>query len=1704
MRPARSPSTTMAIRLNHDRTRAAVLMAIASMAGADARAQVISNTATVEWQVGSTTVVRPSNRVDITLAQAPAPPGNGLTVWHLSDGPGTTSMPIPPTLCHGASGPVPVVLDGAFAGTPLAAAHVAPATGIRAGEPLVFSFRSALDNRDPLVVDTVAVTLRTAAGDIERLTLRESGNDTGVFIGMIGTVPVPPPIVANNCLLSVAPGEKLRLTLIGNDGTTIASSDIDILIDPYGAIFDSGDGSLVDGTKVSVVDADTGAPAVVFGDDARSRYPATVTAGSTVVDAGGTSYRLPKGEYRFPYMKPGRYKVLVQPPAPYVAPSRVKPAELTDFRRPDGAAFQVDAAASYGTVFTLVDPAPLRIDIPVDRPGAPLLIRKSASQAVAVPGDAVRYTVTVTNADATRTTGTIVVTDLLPGQMRLKPGSVRYDGAIVTYTVNVQGTRLTIATPPLAGGAAGVVTYLLEVRPDARAGQSMNRAQATDDRGATSPVADAVVRIARDEIGDRLTIVGRVTDGGCGVDPRLARGIVGVRVMLEDGSYAVTDIDGRYHFEGVLPGTHVVQIDPSTLGAKRVAIDCAANARAAGSAISRFVGGQGGILLRADFHAVAGDNVAVQAGQSSGRDKPVSDAVAAGGERDWVTGQTPGTGWLFPQADHNPRTKAVRVAIKHRPGQTVALFVAGKPVNPLAYDGDKKSGDGQVIVSVWRAIDIGDRDTAMTAEIRNADGSVAERLSRTVHYAPAALRAELVRDRSVLVADGVTRPVIALRLTDRDGQPVHHGLVGDFDVPDPYAPAIEVDAQSARQLAGLERARPVWRVEGEDGIAYLELEPTTASGALAVTLPFRDGEVTRTQRVDIWLDPGNRPWTLVGLAEGSAGFASVERHLQNLDRNSSSWLTSGRVALYAKGRIQGRWLMTLAYDSAKSEDETRFGGVIDPTAYYTIYADRSERRYDAASVRKLYLKLERPQFQALFGDYQTDMSDVQLTRYNRSLNGVKAQFRSPQVGASAFLADTPYRHRREELQGTGLSGPYGLAARDILANSEVVVIETRDRFRSDRIVERRTLSRHIDYDIDYLRGTLRFRSPLLSRSSGLDPQFLVVDYEVDGIGQRVVNAGGRATWNNAAGTLRVGASGIHDEDDRGTTDVGGVDLRYTPNAATEVRAEVAASRGSAKVDTTTEGIGGRRGTTVAWLVEAEHHGPKYDILAYAREQQAGYGVDQLNAGENGTRKYGFDGRLRLLPNLSVIASAWQEDYLRSNARRQAGRVAVEYRGRSLDLRAGLQLANDRLGDGRDARSTIAQLGATKRLFNNRLELDALSEFALGQSESIDFPARQRIGARFAITHDVTLIGSYERARGDTVKADTARVGFDVRPWTGARLVATANRQDIDEYGPRSYADYGLAQSLPIGKRLTVDATLDGSRTLGGIDPVRVLNRFQPVASGGVIGTDGTLTEDFIAATAGATYRGDRWSINGRAEYRDGDRTTRVGLITSALRQLGEGQALGGTASWFRAQDVNGTRTETAQIALSWAHRPETSRVAWLEKLELRSDAVRGGTIGGRAPIGGATLLAGDAISRRIINSFSLNWSPTSLNGDRYLGRSEVALFWGSRYIFDRVGADDIKGWSNLVGADIRWDLSQTFDLGIAGTVRESAGGRTYSFSGGPAIGISPAKGSYIQVGYNVLGFHDADYAGARYTRAGPFVTLKLKFDQTSVAALGRR
>ena len=96
-------------------------------------------------------------------------------------------------------------------------------------------------------------------------------------------------------------------------------------------------------------------------------------------------------------------------------------------------------------------------------------------------------------------------------------------------------------------------------------------------------------------------IVGRVFEGTCDSDGREDDGVANVRVYLEDGRYGVTDENGRFHFEGLEPGTHTVQLDKLTLPEYLELAPCADRMGHAGRDYSQFAELRAGTLWRSDF-----------------------------------------------------------------------------------------------------------------------------------------------------------------------------------------------------------------------------------------------------------------------------------------------------------------------------------------------------------------------------------------------------------------------------------------------------------------------------------------------------------------------------------------------------------------------------------------------------------------------------------------------------------------------------------------------------------------------------------------------------------------------------------------------------------------------------------------------------------------------------------------------------------------------------------------------------------------------------------------------------------------------------------------------------------------------------------------------------------------------------------------------
>ena len=377
-------------------------------------------------------------------------------------------------------------------------------------------------------------------------------------------------------------------------------------------------------------------------------------------------------------------------------------------------------------------------------------------------------------------------------------------------------------------------------------------------------------------------------------------------------------------------------------------------------------------MWRTDFHVALKPGFTRDAKPQDNAQNANADSAMPSYDDAWLAAAKPGLAWLWPRPGHNPRIPSVEVAIKHDPRDKLTLLLNGDEVSALNFYGMRKNKTNTVGLSFWKGIDLREGYNHFEAIVSGPAGTETARLDYNLHYAGIPVHAELARDESTLIVGGNTPATIAVRLTDKDGYPVREGVRGEFSIEPPYRALQQVQALSDDPLSGLNQRRPQYTV-GKNGTAYIRLQPTSRSGEAVLRIHLPD----REQEIRAWLTPEKRDWILVGFAEGTVGHNTLSGNMQNLNEIDieDDTFSDGRVAFFAKGQVKGEWLLTLAYDSAKSKDEVgnSLHQTIDPDAFYTLYGDNTNQDYDAASASKLYVKIERQQFYALFGDYNTGL-----------------------------------------------------------------------------------------------------------------------------------------------------------------------------------------------------------------------------------------------------------------------------------------------------------------------------------------------------------------------------------------------------------------------------------------------------------------------------------------------------------------------------------------------------------------------------------------------------------------------------------------------------------------------------------------------------------------------------------------------------------
>lgn len=1020
-------------------------------------------------------------------------------------------------------------------------------------------------------------------------------------------------------------------------------------------------------------------------------------------------------------------------------------------------------------------------------------------------------------------------------------------------------------------------------------------------------------------------------------------------------------------------------------------------------------------------------------------------------DRIWLEKHSSDIGIAWPPERYNPVMPAISVAVVHPSDLRPALLVDGDLVSPLSFEGVTKHHALGVSVTRWENVAISERDSLVQTQLQNADGETQMIFERKVHYSGRPVRAELVKGESYLVADGLFPPVIAVRLFDRAGYPLRAGTTGDFSVEGVHRP---LDKTQHLENSASEFTNNKYKVL-RDGIAYIQLQPTIDTGEVVLGFQF---DQVRTQTIRARLVPGQKDWVMVGLAEGSFSNLDLSGSAGNLDAQNltDERLSDGRVAFYAKGMVPGEWLLTVAYDTDK-EFERTLREQIDPDQFYTLYGDGTEQVFAAQSQQKLYLKVERDRFAGLFGDFDTAFSRSELSRYERRLNGLEVGYFGENIEASVFAAETDQAFVRDELRGDGTSGVYRLSRGRLVHNSEQIHIVTRDRFALENILEEITLQRFLDYSIDFSRGQVIFKQPILSQDHQFNPVFIEVEYEVESGGADEIVAGGRLAYRLDDQESEVALTHISDDAPGVGGDLTGIDLTWQFNPLYKVTAEYAQS------DTD------EFGQTRASLLEVEHRSADFAGRLYFRQSDNGFGLGHQSTLETGTRKAGIEGEYRVSENILVRGQSFDQSLLDGQGERQVADLEGLWNFNRGQLRSGARLVREESADGQSRDATQLLLGGSRELLNGRLLLRTDAEVDFASAESADYPSRAIVGGEYELMRNFRLVVEQELSWADARETADTRIGFKSRPWAGADIGTTFTRQHGEE-GNRLFATTGLLQQWQLNKHWLLDFGVDRVATLkedgfsGGRESL-IFNPAQPLASGSV-------QQDFSALFTSVAYRSLNWSASSRLEFHQGDQADKWNFLLGANRQLSEGKVVSMSGAFYTEARDDGSTADALDLRFGLAWRPSGSRWTYLNRADLEFSENSDDVFSTRA--------------RKLVNNFNANYKRQ---------RHQISVQLGLKYVVDEIDSQEYDATTLLYGAAYRFDLTQRIDVGVNASVLHNITSDAMDQSFGLSLGYNVVRNAWVSVGYNWSGYTDDDFVAADYTSQGPFVKVRMKLDQ---------
>lgn len=1316
------------------------------------------------------------------------------------------------------------------------------------------------------------------------------------------------------------------------------------------------------------------------------------------------------------------------------------------------------------TVSTLVVEQPLKISKQADRPDVER-------------GGFMGYRVVVENTSKTLTATQVTLSDHLPRGFRYVADSSKIDGTAASDPLTGKTTSWQLGDIPPLGKR--LVSYRTIVSFDAPLGNAVNPSTATGfspGGNSLTPVsAAATVKVFEGLLNSRATILGRVflDSNGDRMPDGDEAGVKGVRLYLEDGSYAITDGEGKFSFSGIEAGDHVLKIDRTTIPPhlEPEALD----STFAADGNSRFVPMPFGGMGRGDFGLIAAKKSPASKQTATPAVTPaekkeekvyqfstIAPPVAEPLEKR-ITSMPATLEILEPANGVVSRTPWSDIVVRVPDGPPFSLSVnnrilSEKQIGKTIVDNDRKL---RICQFVGVKLDQGVNRIVLEVS-HERDRTELREIEVIVPGDPVKL--QLTPAKVDLPANGAATTKFSVTMLDKWDRPV----AGEQTV--------TILSQKGTILEeNVDPSRPGHHVRLVNGTGSFTLRSGFRSGADKLRII---AGTNLSAEADLYFTPVPREWLVAGIGSFITGFAADSGKQGGIEVNGDKkdgLFADGRFAFFAKGGVADSYLVTAAYDTNDTKRDELFQRSA-PDKYYPIYGDSSEKGYEAESQTKRYLKVEKDRSSMLYGDFRTDISQNEFSRYDRSFNGIKADIDGGFATLRAFGSSTNHAANRDEIPGNGTSGYYYLSKKPIIENTERIRIEIRDRYHPERVISVKEKHPYNDYSFDFYTGAILFREPVPTLDANLNPVRIVVIYETEIAGDDHYVYGGRGALRSTGGS-ELGATAVVEETGVSNDTLYGVDGKLVITEKTALKVEAAQS-------STVE-----KGDGSAWKTEFSTQFTNARLEAYYRHIDTTFKNPSMTGNEIGTEKYGVKGSYRLSEPILLLGESFYQSDLLNDTRLTVTSAGVSQKLDTAILDYGVKYVRSRETSGEDRSAPMVYGGVGGKL-SDRLEASLLREQAFTSATPKDYPTRTIAKATYQMTKQTSAFVTQELQESGEDRKNSTVAGISTK--LSDRTMVTTSYQNTTGIERSSKAGAEIVSKWELAKELTLTGktgyqmensmTGDRGQALLGVDTswlatknLRLGIKAERVHL--VSGTSDPAGVNTALALSSEYLVRDDMKIGGRYELRDSPNEFANLVAFGGAWKLSREVSLLSKASYWMSDKSEGMDT-LFDGEIGGAYRPlGKDSLYLLGMLRFKADS-KGSAVEG---VDSRDLIGSVEFSRRV--------APWLTFHNKYAGK----MSW----------YESSSAYTDLILAGVVYDIDKYWDVGIDAKLMNQYQSGLTSYGIVPKISYLLQKNLKLGIGYNLADLNDRDLSGESYQAQGPFVELKFKFDEITIEELYR-